>query len=212
MPIPTTPFGPIPLHLPRLAIGLAALGRPGYINLGHGQDLEANYEVASMERRTHEMLNLAYERGVRYFDAARSYGKAKDFLLSWLKKYPEKIDGRRLFDPVQATFNVLEPSAGPSLQEAAANGMGVIIKDALANRRLTARNRAEAFALKRRMLESLADKYGVGIDAIALAYVLNFPWAHLAFSGAARPDHLSSNPQAGDVTRNGRVEPPGHAG
>lgn len=123
-----------------------------------------------------------------------------------------EIDGRRLFDAVRATFNVLEPSAGPNLQEAAANGMGVIIKEALANGRLTARNRAEAFALKRRMLESLADKYGVGIDAIALAYVLNFPWAHLAFSGAARPDHLSSNPQAGDVTRNGRVEPPGHAG
>ena len=28
---------------------------------------------------------MAWEAGVRYFDAARSYGRAEEFLASWLK-------------------------------------------------------------------------------------------------------------------------------
>ena len=49
-------------------------------------------------------------------------------------------DGEPLFGCVQATWNLLEPSAGPALAEARAVGMGVIIKEALANGRLTSRN------------------------------------------------------------------------
>jgi aryl-alcohol dehydrogenase-like predicted oxidoreductase len=69
-----------------IGIGLAALGRPGYINIGHVDDLESNYDVAAMEARAHAVLDAAYERGVRYFDAARSYGRAEEFLGSWLRK------------------------------------------------------------------------------------------------------------------------------
>jgi aryl-alcohol dehydrogenase-like predicted oxidoreductase len=58
-----------------IGIGLAALGRPGYINIGHADDLEKDYDVAAMEARAHAVLDSAYERGVRYFDAARSYGE-----------------------------------------------------------------------------------------------------------------------------------------
>ena len=68
----------------QLGLGLAALGRPGYINLGHEQDLNADYEVASMQRRAHEVLDVAWRAGVRYFDAARSYGRAEEFLATWL--------------------------------------------------------------------------------------------------------------------------------
>src|SRR5262249_42256748 len=56
------------------------------------------------------------------------------------------IDGVRLFDCVQATWNLLERSAGPALAEARAAGMGVVIKEALANGRLTARNEDPAYA------------------------------------------------------------------
>ena len=48
-----------------------------------------------------------------------------------------QIDGQRVFDCVQATWNLLEPSAGPALQAAHDAGMGVIVKEALANGRLT---------------------------------------------------------------------------
>ncbi|HSO27556.1 MAG TPA: aldo/keto reductase, partial [Anaerolineales bacterium] len=50
-----------------------------------------------------------------------------------------KIDGVRLFDTVQATWNLLERSAGPLLRQAHAAGMGVIVKEALATGRLTPR-------------------------------------------------------------------------
>jgi hypothetical protein len=43
-----------------LRLGLAALGRPGYINLGHAEDPERDYEVAHMEVHTHAVLDEAY--------------------------------------------------------------------------------------------------------------------------------------------------------
>jgi aryl-alcohol dehydrogenase-like predicted oxidoreductase len=67
-----------------LGLGLAALGRPAYINLGHGEDVR-DATVDGMERAAHAVLDRAYERGVRRFDAARSYGLAEQFLASWLR-------------------------------------------------------------------------------------------------------------------------------
>ncbi len=68
----------------RIGLGLAALGRPGYIHLGHDEDLPPGREVEDLRRRTHELLELARQAGVRYFDAARSYGLAEAFLGEWL--------------------------------------------------------------------------------------------------------------------------------
>ena len=69
-----------------MGLGLAALGRPGYINLGHGDDLKYNHDVTAMEAQAHSVLDSAWDAGIRYFDAARSYGKAEAFLHSWLAK------------------------------------------------------------------------------------------------------------------------------
>ncbi|HEY3494716.1 MAG TPA: aldo/keto reductase [Polyangiaceae bacterium] len=69
-----------------LALGLAALGRPGYITLGHAADLEGVYEVQAMERRCHAVLDAAWAAGIRWFDAARSYGRAEEFLAHWLNE------------------------------------------------------------------------------------------------------------------------------
>jgi aryl-alcohol dehydrogenase-like predicted oxidoreductase len=70
----------------RLGLGLAAVGRPGYINLGHGEDLASETDVPALESRAHAVLDAALAGGVRYFDAARSYGKAEEFLGSWLQE------------------------------------------------------------------------------------------------------------------------------
>ena len=78
-------LGDTGLSVTPVGLGLAALGRPGYINLGHADDLDRNYDVTEMERRTHNVLDEAWKLGVRYFDAARSYGKAEEFLSSWLR-------------------------------------------------------------------------------------------------------------------------------
>lgn len=80
-----------PQHTPRLGLGLAALGRPGYINLGHGSDLtdgtasSSGRDVDTMRRHCWHMLDEAWALGVRYFDAARSYGRAEEFLSGWLQ-------------------------------------------------------------------------------------------------------------------------------
>ena len=67
----------------QIGLGLAALGRPAYINVGHREDV-ADSSVEGMERQAHAVLDAAYEHGVRWFDAARSYGRAEAFLASWL--------------------------------------------------------------------------------------------------------------------------------
>ena len=78
------PLGHTSLRVSALGLGLAALGRPGYINVGHGADLGTDRSRDAMERGAHEVLDAAYAAGIRYFDAARSYGLAEAFLASWL--------------------------------------------------------------------------------------------------------------------------------
>jgi aryl-alcohol dehydrogenase-like predicted oxidoreductase len=96
------------------------------------------------------------------------------------------------FDSVQATWNLLEPSAGAALAEAHAEGLGVMVKEALANGRLTARgDRPELVAIARRL--------GTSPDAAALAAVLAQPWADVVLSGAGSTEHLASNVAALDV-------------
>jgi aryl-alcohol dehydrogenase-like predicted oxidoreductase len=296
-------LGSTALAVSRLGLGLAALGRPGYINLGHAADLAANYSVTTMEEHARIVLDAAWAAGVRYFDVARSYGRAELFLASWLKSRgiaPDavtvgskwgytytagwqttaakhevkdhslatllrqadessgafgpylklyqihsatlesgvlenrpvleelarlraggwkigltltgprqgetlqralavKIGGGSLFDCVQATWNLLEPSAGAGLAAAHAAGLGVIIKEALANGRLTGRNDDPAFATKRCLLEGEANRLGTSLDALALAAVLAQPWADVVLSGAATVAQLQSNRQALDV-------------
>jgi aryl-alcohol dehydrogenase-like predicted oxidoreductase len=49
----------------RIGLGLAAVGRPGYINLGRKTDLPAERTVEAMRERAHEVLDAAYAQGVR---------------------------------------------------------------------------------------------------------------------------------------------------
>ena len=281
----------------RIGVGLAALGRPGYINIGHADDLKREYDVGTMQAHTHAVLDAAWAAGVRYFDAARSYGRAEEFLAHWLtarhvapeaavvgskwgytytagwqisaaqhevkehsvavlrrqvaesrallgnhldlyqihsatlesgvlesqpvleelarlradglaigltlsgpqqaaaldKAMQVRVANQPVFDVVQATWNVLEPSAGPALQAAHAAGMGVIIKEALANGRLTARNQDPDFTARRRLLEEVAAQRSTTVDALALAAVLAQPWADILLAGAATVEHLRSN-------------------
>ena len=69
----------------RIGLGLAALGRPGYLNLGHGDDLGNDRSPAALQARSFEVLDAAYADGVRYLDAARSYGRGEEFLGAWLR-------------------------------------------------------------------------------------------------------------------------------
>lgn len=296
----TKQLGKTTLTVTPIGLGLAALGRPGYINLGHAQDLDENYDVGAMEAHTHAVLDAAWEAGIRYFDAARSYGKAEQFLSAWIARrglaptdltagskwgYTYTADwqvdaevhevkehslavlqrqikesrawlgehlrlyqihsatlssgvlenkdvlaeltrlkqeglyigltlsgarqaetlrralgirlvgGAPLFDTVQATWNLLESSAGAVLQEAKNEGVGVIVKEALANGRLTSRN-DEA---KLDPLRQIAAEKETTSDALALAAALAQPWVDIVLSGAATIEHLRSNVTALEV-------------
>jgi aryl-alcohol dehydrogenase-like predicted oxidoreductase len=67
----------------RLGLGLAALGRPAYINLGR-DELPADRTVDAMRAASWRVLDDAYAAGVRWVDVARSYGRAEEFLAGWL--------------------------------------------------------------------------------------------------------------------------------
>ena len=295
-----TRLGNTSLEVTSLGLGLAALGRPGYLNLGHGADLNGRREFEALEYHTHNLLDSAWNAGMRDFDAARSYGQAEAFLARWLStravasgavtvgskwgyrytagwrvdvethevkdlsvghlqsQYSETtgllgpylslyqihsatravlddravlerlaeirdegvviglsvsgplqaetirdaievtLDGVRLFGAVQATWNLLEPSAGPALQDAHEAGLGVIVKEALANGRLTARDNLVAQELERWLPETPP-------DAAALAAALAQPWADVVLSGAATLDQLASNLEAVRVAYPGEL-------
>jgi aryl-alcohol dehydrogenase-like predicted oxidoreductase len=318
-------LGSTGLKVSRLGLGLAALGRPGYINLGHASDVQS-VDVTAIEKQAQTVLDAAYKRGIRYFDAARSYGKAEAFLSSWFStnqfgvsnfgigsfsvgnlginkldandlenvvvaskwgytytadwqiraeqhevkehtrrnlerqfaesrallgnhldvyqihsatldsgvldnlevleklleikqggmriglslsgvKQAETLEkalriergGSRLFDTVQATYNLLETSSGKMLELAHEEGMGIIVKEALANGRLTLRNTSPDFADKLFRLQRLSEHYGATLDAFALAFALQQPWADVVLSGATTPEQLASNVKALEV-------------
>jgi aryl-alcohol dehydrogenase-like predicted oxidoreductase len=264
-----------------LGLGLAALGRPGYLTVGHGAALGADRSVEGLRKRCEQVCDAAWQGGIRWFDAARSYGLAEQYLAGWLaeraiepgqvtvsskwgytytadwkvdvevpevkdhsvaalaRQWPEtesllgpwlrlyqvhsatleseilddveaqaalaglgvpvglslsgpgqsetlrralaiEVDGSPLFSAVQATWNLLEVSAGPALAEAKAAGWTVIVKEALANGRLTVPGSESAM---------LGDRP----DATALAAALTQPWADVVLSGAATVPQLRSN-------------------
>ena len=275
----------------RLGLGLAAIGRPAYITSGRDRDLPGGRSRDDLRARAHELLDSAYAQGIRYADAARSYGDAEQFLGSWLAdRRPEdmfvaskwgyeyvgdwRLDvgthevkhhdlatfrrqlaesrallgdwlrlyqvhsltpdsplltdapllaalaelraggievgvstsgprqseaieralelsagGARLVTSVQATWNLLERSAGPALAAAHEAGCRVVVKEAVGNGRLVG---AEAPAA----LRAVADRYGVGPDAVAIGAVLAQPWCDVVLSGAVTSDQLASNAAA----------------
>lgn len=71
-----------------MGIGLAAVARPAYITGGRERDLGERRGVADLERRTWAVLDAAVALGIDYVDVARSYGRAEQFLASWLAARP----------------------------------------------------------------------------------------------------------------------------
>src|ERR1700692_3481559 len=94
--MPTATLGAGGPVVSRIGLGLAALGRPAYITSGREEDLP-DRSVAGMRARTFSMLDAAYAVGVRYVDAARSYGRAEEFLAGWLAErgHPDVVIGAK---------------------------------------------------------------------------------------------------------------------
>ncbi len=97
----------------------------------------------------------------------------------------------RLFSAVQATWNLLETSAGPALQAASRRELTVIVKESLANGRLVTEP-PEA-------LREVCMRTGAEPDAVALAAAAAQPWANRVLIGAAGVEQLAANLRADQV-------------
>jgi aryl-alcohol dehydrogenase-like predicted oxidoreductase len=82
------------------------------------------------------------------------------------------------------------------LADAKHSGLGVIVKEALANGRLTDRSAAETPGLK-----SFADAHQTSADVVAIAAALASPFVDVVLSGAVTIDQLESNLRAIDLVR-----------
>lgn len=65
----------------KIGLGLAALGRPSYINIREKDMVDSS--LPYFKKNAFEVLEYAYLKGVRDFDTAPSYGKGEQFLLDW---------------------------------------------------------------------------------------------------------------------------------
>jgi aryl-alcohol dehydrogenase-like predicted oxidoreductase len=110
------------------------------------------------------------------------------------------MEGALLFDTVQATWNLLETSCGTALELAHSAGLGVIVKEALANGRLTDRNDEPALRHTLERLQQVGREQEQSVDQLAVAAVLHQPWADVVLSGAAEVWQVESNHRALDVT------------
>lgn len=67
----------------KLGLGTAALGRPQYINV-RLEDCD-NSNLDTFRKESFQVLEEAYNSGVRYFDTAPGYGLAEELVLEWLQ-------------------------------------------------------------------------------------------------------------------------------
>jgi aryl-alcohol dehydrogenase-like predicted oxidoreductase len=106
-----------------------------------------------------------------------------------------RVDGALLFQTVQATWNLLEPSAGAALADASAEGCGVIVKEVLANGRLTARHAGPALG----ELHAYAAAQNADLETVCVAAALAQPWADVVLSGAVTCEQLEGHVKALDL-------------
>jgi aryl-alcohol dehydrogenase-like predicted oxidoreductase len=104
-----------------------------------------------------------------------------------------EVDGVAVFSTVQATWNLLERSVGPALDEAHDAGWGVIVKEAMANGRLAGREQGPGPEAPGAVLDRVAGRHGVGLDTLAIGAAAAQPWVDVVLSGAATPDQVRSN-------------------
>ena len=96
-----------------------------------------------------------------------------------------------LFSAVQATWNLLETSAGPALQAASRRELTVIVKESLANGRLVTEPPVA--------LREVCAHTGAEPDAVALTAAAAQPWANRVLIGAAGVEQLAANLRADQV-------------
>jgi aryl-alcohol dehydrogenase-like predicted oxidoreductase len=280
----------------QLGLGTAALGRPQYINVR--QENCDNSDLKAFRKQSFQVLEEAYNSGIRYFDTAPGYGLAEALVLQWVQtkndatieiatkwgytytanfdvnatihevkehslaklneqwvfskqllpylkvyqihsatletgvlenkqvleklaflktKYNLKIGltttgtnqvevikkalailvhGKQLFDVFQVTYNFLDQSLQEISDKLNHQNKSIIIKEALANGRVFRNTRYPHYDKMYTVLDRLANKYNVGVDAISLQYCTQTISESNILSGASNSEQLQENLKA----------------
>lgn len=286
------------MNILQLGLGTAAIGRPLYINI-QNKDREP-FDLENFKAKGIEVLEIAYKKGIRYYDTAPGYGLAEQLLIDWVKTKNDStievatkwgyvytanfdpnatvhevkdhsleqltkqwevskellpnlttlqihsatfdtgvlenaavlqklaqiksdynirigittsgdnqvdvlkkaleitIDNQPLFDVFQVTYNILEQSVLNILTELQKNGNRIIIKEGLANGRLLPNSNFPHYQKMYGLLEQLATKYKVGVDAIALRFCMQTIEPFMVLSGAGDTYQLQENWKVND--------------
>lgn len=73
----------------KIGLGTAAIGRPLYINIKQSATPK-EFSLATFRQKGIDLLNDAYDQGIRYFDTAPGYGLAEQLLIDWIAKKDDK--------------------------------------------------------------------------------------------------------------------------
>ena len=111
-----------------------------------------------------------------------------------------KVNNENLFTSFQVTYNVLEQSTYPILKQLVKENKIVIIKEALANGRVFKNDNFLHYQKNYNTLYSLANKYNVSVDVIALRFIIEILHPTYILSGASEPEQLTSNYKALDIS------------
>jgi aryl-alcohol dehydrogenase-like predicted oxidoreductase len=109
-----------------------------------------------------------------------------------------KIEGEFLFDTYQVTYNMLDQSLATILGKLKTLKKVIIVKEALANGRVFSNENYPHYKNLYASLEKLAAKYSVGVDAVALRFVIDAINPDIVLSGASTCEQLEQNIKAND--------------
>jgi aryl-alcohol dehydrogenase-like predicted oxidoreductase len=281
-----------------IGLGTAAIGRPHYINIR--QETVAEFDMEVFKLNGIAVLEMAYERGIRYFDTAPNYGIAEELVVNWAKakadetieiatkwgysytanfdinaeehemkehslanlnrqwKYSKnllpnlstyqihsatfetkvleneavlnrladlkmehklkigitvsgdnqveilkkavevEVNGSELFDAFQVTYNVFDQDLAMIAADFNGANKRLIIKEAMANGRVFPNENFPNYKKIYSVLNQLAKKYDVGVDAIAIRFIEDTIQPFKVLSGAAIQEHLIGNLKTND--------------
>ncbi|MBK8504673.1 MAG: aldo/keto reductase [Saprospiraceae bacterium] len=280
-----------------IGFGTAAIGRPQYINLKSEQKTSV-FKLTKFKLESIEVIQKAYDIGIRYFDTAPGYGIAEEMMSKWLshqndpdvevatkwgytytadfnpdalihevkdhrlvklneqfanskkllpylstyqvhsatfetgilqnrevihrlaaikEEYNLRIgittsgtnqndvilaasevifDRKVLFDTFQVTYNLFDQQLQEIIPLFNTSGLRLIIKEAMANGRVFRNPNYPHYEKNYQICEELARKYKVGVDAIALRFVIDSIHPHTVLSGANQVSQLHQNMKA----------------
>lgn len=154
----------------------------------------ATFETGVLENREvlQKLVELKSEHGLSMGITTTGFNH-----LEVLKRTLDiEIDGVELFDLFQVTFNVFDQSLAQMMAELHARNKKIVVKEALANGRVFPNEKYNHYRSTYLLLQTLANKYQVGIDAISLRFCLDSLDPFKVLSGAASTSHLTSNLKA----------------